>query len=323
MHHPALSPAILVLLAFHPVQEPNRPGAGGPTGATASPIVQEPPSIQILPVQYAAAGELMQILHTFREPGDTITCDARTNALVLTASSADRLETLRTLVVRLDRPAEQPADAEPRRELVPESDIFAPVTRDMVIEFGQGGESPNLLAIARQYERLTGQMFLVSAETETLMTNVQTGLGAAVNVPAASVQIFLENLFVFHGLYIVPVPGTEPKLIQVYSIRSTERPSPPRMHYLLSKDVEAFGERHPAVPISTIYTMNNVDVRLLSNSMRTMFPDPFMSQLLPAGATNSLVITGTASSVVSMIRMLHTIEQSAASSAAQPATTPQ
>ena len=53
----------------------------------------------------------------------------------------------------------------------------------------------------------------------------------------------------------------------------------------------------------------NTDVRQLTNSMRTMITDQNTQQMLPAGATNSMVLTGFGSDVVALARMLLIVDE--------------
>ncbi len=307
---------------FSPILQsaPGAPQQGNPQANTpAAASAQNLPVFEVLPLAHAEAGEVAGSLRNFLQGGERVMPDARTNALILMVAG-DHLAEIKALISELDRAVPAKSAGGTARSIAPEGqdDLFAPVTRDLVIELGEGGTAPNLLAIARQYERLTGQMFLVSAEVETLLTNTPSGLGASVNVPAEGVQTFVEHLFAFNSCYFVPRPGSSPRLIEVFSWKSQDRNNfQQRSYHVAAQDVEAFSARHPAVPIVTIYTMKNVDVRLLSNSMRSILPDGTFAFMLPAGATNSMVLGGLSSVVVQQLELLRIVEEGSTSE--QPA----
>jgi hypothetical protein len=303
---------------------PQAPGGVPRAEGGSAAGAQSVPEFEVVPLQNAVAGEVANSLRNLVPGGTRFMPDARTNSLLL-MSSGENLAGIKALIAELDRPvtAAKPA-AEHVEKVSHEDDLFAPVSRDLVIELGDGGVPPNLLTIARQYERLTGQIFLVGQEVEAMLANTPSGLGTGVNVPAGEAQAFLEHLFAFNSFYLVPLRGSSPRLIEVFSLKVQDRNRiQQRLCHVAPDEAESFSARHPAVPIVTVYTMKNTDVRQLCNSMRTMLPDADLSFMLPAGATNSMVIGGLSSAVVQQLSVLRIVEQCSpyeqpAAPAAQP-----
>ena len=69
---------------------------------------------------------------------------------------------------------------------------------------------------------------------------------------------------------------------------------------------------------TTVIHLPHTDVRQLSNSMRTMITDANTQQMLPAGNTNSMVLTGFASNVAALARMLRIVDEAAATEIEEP-----
>jgi hypothetical protein len=56
--------------------------------------------------------------------------------------------------------------------------------------------------------------------------------------------------------------------------------------------------------VSTTVTVPNVNVRDLCNSMRQMFQNPRVQQIIPLGNANSVVMTGRGSEVAGWVHLL-------------------
>ena len=88
--------------------------------------------------------------------------------------------------------------------------------------------------------------------------------------------------------------------------------------HVMPEEVEAFADQ-PATMITTVVHLPNTDVRQLSNSMRQMFPDPNTQQMIAAGNTNSVILTGFGSNVAALYRMLKLVDDASATEAVVPA----
>ena len=295
----ALTPLSLVILSLPAAQVPG--GSGGPPPQAP---VQEESTIDIIPLRYADAGSVLTILRHLNQP-EPISCDQRMNALVLQATKS-RLAELRALIAKLDRPAEEAAFATPPAPALPE--LFAPVTADLEIAAAEGESLPNLMSVARRYEELTGQLFRMSEETRQLLENCSLGLHVPISVKAQDVQTFVEHLFAANSFYIMPLKGCTPPLIEIASSRTQEgRRIASLTQYIAPEQVESYSRMHPAVPACTVIEMK-VDVRHLSNTLRTIFVDSLTLFVIPAGSSNSMIVGGDPSAVNQVLRMLREID---------------
>ena len=74
----------------------------------------------------------------------------------------------------------------------------------------------------------------------------------------------------------------------------------------------------PATLITTVVNLPNTDVRSLSNTMRQLIADPNTQQMIPAGSSNSFVLTGFGSQVAALARMLKIIDEASAIEVIEP-----
>ena len=91
-----------------------------------------------------------------------------------------------------------------------------------------------------------------------------------------------------------------------------------RAVFVTADELEAWAA-HPAVLIQTIVSLPHVDVRQLSNSLRTLITDANTQQMLPAGNTSSMILVGFADQVAHMATMLRKANEAARVQAVEPA----
>ena len=190
----------------------------------------------------------------------------------------------------------------------PQNTPFAPVASDLVIEVGADGSAPSLARFSEQYARITGQHLVCSDETRALLENTRTPLEHSVNVPAAGVQTFFESILAASRLLILPQPNTEPPLVRIVSLETQDRTDLAGHWIPVPVDeVAVFCARHPATLVGTSLKLDT-DVRQLSNAIRTLSSGSFPVVVLPAGTSNTLLISGTARTVANIVGILSQID---------------
>lgn len=214
-------------------------------------------------------------------------------------------------------PAEPPVQ-EPREPAQSPESPFPTPSDDLVIPMAEDGGSWTMMDLVREYGRLTNQHLQVREDTRALLEGTGIGLTRSAVVPRAGVQSFFEGLLVENDFVITVLREAEPRLLGITSLQtsqgSTLRAS---AHLVPEEELQAWRD-HAAVLITSVVHMPNSDVRQLSNSTRTMIADINTQQMLPAGSSQSMIVTGYADQVAKMARMLRIIDDSAARETSSP-----
>ena len=195
--------------------------------------------------------------------------------------------------------------------LVQESDsLFPSATEDLAIAWPADGEKPTMLDVIVQYGRLTGQRISYQSDTESMLRTIRVPLDRPTTVPASEIQGFIESLMISSDFVMTIQRAADPRIVGVYSLQTAQRNMiRTRALPVKSNDVEML-RSHPAMLFTTAVDLPNTDVRQVSNSMRTMITDANTQQMIPAGNSNTMVITGYGPQVAAMIEQLELIDKS-------------
>ncbi|MFT5155112.1 MAG: hypothetical protein ACI841_005122 [Planctomycetota bacterium] len=182
---------------------------------------------------------------------------------------------------------------------------------EMVIMPEAGGDGPYLLDIVRSYEDLTGIHVMASQETRTLLENTPIGIEGELRIEAKEVSPFLHSLLRGSDFAVRPVRSKAPRVIGIVSMRTQAR-NTIRGHapFVSVEELEVL-RNYPALIVSTALTLDHLDVRQLSNSLRTMITDANTEQMIPAGATNTLILTGFPDRLEALVNQLRFINAEA------------
>ena len=189
--------------------------------------------------------------------------------------------------------------------------LYPPASGELVVQITGGEGVPSLKDLVVQYAALTGQHLVLSNETNQLLEAGNTGLQESVRVPQERVQPFFERILIANDFVLNALGGT-PALLEIQSLRTQARNTVRgSAHYV---PIEAIAEAadHPATLVTTTLALPNTDVRQLSNSMRTMVTDANTLQMLPAGNTDTLVLTGFGNNIAELADMLARIDAASA-----------
>ncbi len=172
-----------------------------------------------------------------------------------------------------------------------------------------GQEGMTLAKLVRACEEVTGITFTYTEETNTFLTNAQVRLIGTKRVPKDEFYNFFQILMVIHNFVCTEVGADPISVIQITSLQTGGRNTIRKDSVFVEpEDLERYADQ-PATLITTVVSLPNTDVRQLSNSMRTMITDTNTQQMLPAGSTNSMVLTGFGSNVVALARMLKIVDE--------------
>jgi len=197
-------------------------------------------------------------------------------------------------------------------------DLFPTPNDDLVIAVGDGGAAWTMMDLVQEYARLTNQHIQVREDTRPFLESAATGLTRSVVVPKAEVQTFFEGLLVENDFAMTVLRDSEPRLLGLTSLNTGQRNTLRASAHLVPEQHLGVWRGHAAVLITTVVHLPNTDVRQLSNSMRTMITDTNTQQMLPAGASNSMVLVGYADAVSDLAEMLRIIDDASAKEALSP-----
>jgi len=194
--------------------------------------------------------------------------------------------------------------------------LFPAASGELVIEIGPDGDDrysagPKMEDIAAQYAALTGQHLVYTDETRSLLQSQGSGLRKSVKVHASEVQSFFEQLLSANQFALKTIRSGSPRMLGIVSLKTQDRNTIRGSAAFIPVEEIGHYAKHAATLITTTVTLPNTDVRQLTNSMRTMITDANTQQMLPAGNTNTILLTGFGSSVAELVVMLRRIDAAA------------
>ena len=213
-------------------------------------------------------------------------------------------------------PQSAPLAGAPQREPASEvlKKLFPAPSGPMTLEAGSSDNPLTYKTLVDQYRELTGQFFVVSEDTKDMLTR-PLFLDRSMTVPVNEVQTVFEELL-RHGEFVLePLTTSGPRIIRLTSLLTNERNILRSRTTFLGPDELHLAERHPALLVTTVVNLPNVDVRQMSNSMRTMITDANTQQMLPAGNSNSMILVGFGDQVAALSDALHMMNEAADASA--------
>lgn len=162
----------------------------------------------------------------------------------------------------------------------------------------------NLDQLLREYGRVTNQHFMIQEEARNMLSHTRVSLDSELLIAPDSVHSVVESILEESGFVFGIARETSPRLITVSSI---ERAGRSRLsgyaRYLSSDELETWRD-HPAYIVQTAVTLDALDVRQLTNSLRAMTTDANVQQIIPVGKSSTLIIKGLGPQVESLARLL-------------------
>ncbi|MEM1451250.1 MAG: secretin N-terminal domain-containing protein [Planctomycetota bacterium] len=192
-----------------------------------------------------------------------------------------------------------------------EAPMFPAASGPFTFEVSADAPGMDYHELVRTYGELTGLHFTFDEQTDQLLKNQRVHLDRSVTVPTEDVTTFIESLLVQGDFCLTPLKAQGTMLIRVTSLATAARNNLRAGAAFLSPDQLGVARAHPAMLFTTTVSLPNVDVRQVSNSLRTMITDANTQQLLPAGNSNSLVIVGFGSQLMATHDMLKLIDMAA------------
>ena len=169
---------------------------------------------------------------------------------------------------------------------------FPAVSGDLKLDVPATGSGPTMLQLAKQYGDLTGQACAWDRETESRLHGQPVGIDRSLVVPRADVQTFFEQLLRKHEFVLRVLRDKQPRIVEIVSAVGPARVTLREGALLLAPGDLEVARAHPAVLFTIPVELRHLDVRQVSNSLRTTIVDANFSSMLPAGSAPAMLITG-------------------------------
>jgi type II secretory pathway component GspD/PulD (secretin) len=195
---------------------------------------------------------------------------------------------------------------------VAQDDLFPAASGPLEIALDEKGEGPSNFWLARRYGELSGQHITFSAETKAQLEATLVQLDRSLSVPAAQVQQAFEVMLRQSGFSLAIESAAAPRILRIRSMNSPESAELRQTSKLVSTAQLDLARRHPAMQFHVVVELPHLDVRQVSNSLRSIITDSRTTMLLPAGNSHSMVIGGFGDWVHENVGMLQAMDAAAA-----------
>jgi len=206
-----------------------------------------------------------------------------------------------------DQPQGQPAGA--GQDDLPPIQV---VGDSYILNFAAGAnasEALSMLQFVSACQEVTDLNFTWNQETENLLSGAKLRLLGPKTVPKERFYSFFQVMMIINDFVCTEIGEQGISVIKIDSLQTTQRNTIRSQAVNVEpEDLEKYADQ-PATLITTVIDLPNSDVRQVSNSLRTMITDANTMQMLPAGNTTTMVLTGFGSNVIALVRMLQIIDE--------------
>ena len=172
-----------------------------------------------------------------------------------------------------------------------------------------GPDSLNLESFVKNCQDATGINFTYSSDTAQVLQRTTLRMFGTKRIPKSDFYQFFQIMMIINDFVCTKVGPDHLSVVLIQSMANGQTRGQVRQGalYVMADELDRFADQ-PAVLITTVVDLPHTDVRNLANSMRQMFQEPNTQQIVPVGNSNSLIITGFGSNVVSIVKMLKFVD---------------
>lgn len=180
----------------------------------------------------------------------------------------------------------------------------------------QGTEnSIDLEWLTKLCQTYTDNVFFYDEPTAGQLRQAKLRLIGEKRVPIDEIYSFYQIIMFINGFILTKV-GPEPLSVVMIQNMQPQGGRAPQVRneavYVTPEELELYSSQ-VATQVVTVLHLPHTDVRQLGNSLRALTADPSGSQnVVPVGNTNSVILTGFASSVASLARILKLVDEESA-----------
>ncbi len=193
-----------------------------------------------------------------------------------------------------------------------------------ILNFPQGVDGAQGMSLAQfvqACQQVTGLTFHVKEDAASRLSSTYVRLMGTKRIPKRQFYSFFQILMVMNDFVCTEIGPAGISVIQIDSLTGGGNSSGPKIRanatYVDPDRLIDYADQ-PATLITTVINLPNTDVRSLSNTMRQLIADPNTQQMIPAGSSNSFVLTGFGTQVAALARMLSIIDEASAVEVIEP-----
>jgi general secretion pathway protein D len=183
-----------------------------------------------------------------------------------------------------------------------------------IINFSEDqNEATSLEQFVKVCQQATGLNFMISPDSDAQLKQGKVRMFGTKRIPKKDFYSFFQIILFINDFACIRV-GRDP--LSVIVIQQLTQASPrsavkQRAEYVLPDELDRYADE-PATLITTVVTLPNTNVRDLSNSLRALTPDQATQNMLPAGSSDSLILTGFGSNIWQLAELLYLINEKSA-----------
>ncbi len=196
------------------------------------------------------------------------------------------------------------ASADPHCELFP-----APEMGLQVSEL----KSKTISDVLAEFSAITGELLMYSAETEAALAARSTQLLADLDVQPENVYSVMQDILIQNDFALVDVRRQDPRILGIKDLKSSERASIRESARFVPISRLDDYSNDSALIISTVFALQDLDVRTTGSSLRQLVVDPSTMQIVPIPGGNQLLMTGFAREIHRIAQILTSLDSAAGS----------
>lgn len=164
-----------------------------------------------------------------------------------------------------------------------------------------------LHSVMEAYGKASKLEIMIGAEERIYAKEVYLGITGKLDIPADRLHETMAALVQALDWNLIPWTSEAPWMVQLTG-HNGRRNGAMRVP-LAAEDIEAAAE-YPAFVFTTLVELEHVDVRQLSNSMRSLLSDGTQA-ILPAGISNTMVVQAPGRQLVQLVSLMRSINAAA------------
>lgn len=160
-------------------------------------------------------------------------------------------------------------------------------------------------------QEATGLKFTYSDETKRQLEERTMRLLGTMRVPRDEFYSWFQIMLFLEQFACIEVGPPHLAVIQIVNLAGgNPRAQTPKTSakWVSPEDIEDYADQ-PATLITTVVTLKNTDARQVATTLRPLLADTATENLMNAGQSSSLIITGFGSKIASIVRLLEVIDE--------------
>lgn len=185
-----------------------------------------------------------------------------------------------------------------------------------IVSFDEN-EGCDLISLTKICQQTTGINFTYDAGTQTKLAGLTVKIFGPKRFPKSEFYSFYQIILFINGYVCTKVGPDMLSVVVIQDMQSTTQPGrgaslKGESIYVLADELDKYAGQ-VATQITTVLHLPHTDVRSLGNSLRSLAPDS--QGVTPVGTTNSVILQGYASNVISLARILKLVDDESANDA--------